>query len=556
MTTMSNIAEWENYHLDNKSTRTGHKIAFVTPDMDYDVTGFTTKNLRTHLIDHPRDEGLKQREQLWNFQQKYRGAANNKLRQVVSKDIESARGEVTDNEINMVAEGSSPPSISHRDGTGDLASRFRKRLQQKHVRLARIRPRDFPTTTDNSERPDKPREVLGIQRMYSSDLCVKSSIYSQIRNSDSDDKKQTVASDDRIVEALQARGPLEKLPDVHIPMPMKPVLPQSIKFFKTLNSYNKRVLDTPTPRRFFPIQRSLTNMSDLDSSRRKLLIVSRRDQIKNRVINLDYLETLNDDDEEDNRLFNRGISDEDSDADCEDNCEDEAMRESFSREVTCHDLPQYEDTTQHDNIEATGEVNTNNNVAGVSEECDSGTSKAQHYLTSEKSLLNEAKRETRRSVKQIRVKNSSRSTIESKSTDRNETSWTNYEQSGVTHKSKKVRGKKKSKARSTKDTECVENSDSSSEEGLDIPDDRYGPTTHSIDRKLAIRKPWEWRPSPYRWIDRAYVRESDKPYIERVINRGEIIDEFNYDSFARTRPLKLQAYPEGAGYKDKSGKMR
>lgn len=569
---MGTQSEWAYTDIQTpKTVKTAHKISLVSPRMDVDVTGVSLKNVRTHLIDHPRDEGLKHREQLWNFQQKYRGAVA-KVRQG-SNSVEDRKCETSgsDEQPEVLEDFRQYEDLRPRypGDQSSLPSRFRRRLRQK-LSYVGLRSSEYYTSSGKSrslppkDQKDDDKSNPGIQRMYSSGLLAKSNLYNQLRNNNGDDRKvESYGDNSRIIEAIQKYGSLEKLPDITYPA-LKSTQTPNIRFLKTLSTYNKRLIDQGAERRLISLRRSFTNIGDLVSSKRKLIIVSRR-HTDDKLIKLGCIDPYNedgedeededDDDEENDREREDGEGQNDDDDECDNENQIENSEKLHMRDC---DQKNPEHLRIRDNItHVTSQDDTVLYDRHKHEEHDD----QKQQLRSEKTFHGETRKTSEENRREYRrtdlapqepyIPKPNRQIKESWNQTKVGTSASVKEKDVTkerTVNSKRSKQKKDGKGNIVEDEE--------SDDSLDIPEDKYGPTTHSIDRKLAIRKPWEWKPSPYRWIDKPYIRESDKPYIERIINKGEIIDEFHYDSFARTKPLKVQDYPEGAGYKDRYGVMR
>ncbi|KAH3884911.1 uncharacterized protein LOC127838585 [Dreissena polymorpha] len=577
MTTMESRGEWG--YESSRPVKSAHKISLVSPRMDVDITGISTKNVRTHLIDHPRDEGLKQREQLWNFQQRYRGASVGRFRNLSGsnedehkseQEIAGAREESVEEDIR--------PLPSARGMPGDqlsLASRFKKRLHQRNVKLTGVRSKEIHGDTGSAKhsgREVKEEDKQAIQRLYSSGLVVKNTLYNQLRCCGNNPETSVQCGDNsKILEAIHKFGSLERLPDIQYPG-TKSAHPQNLKFLKKINSYNKRVIDHITQRKYFPLRRSLTNFSDLGPRKRKIIIVARRNQHDDRLLKVDCMDSSNDDDDMDIIPAVDDRSDEEranmNDDDEEEYDEEMILSTELAEKMHMRDREQH----RHDHVDIKHNVthiNTQDDMV-LAEKHSEAIHKGNEHLRMERTFFCDSVGSSKLDYLKgdVSARNKSENGITSEPFDTEKCrinvreSWNNTKvgtkatvkeaNKDHTHsqsRSQTKQGSRRNNESTTQDTEEID-------DGLDIPEDRIGPTTHSIDKKLAIRRPWEWKPSPYRWTDKPYVKESDKPYIERIINRGEIIDEYDYDSFARTRPLKVQAFPDGAGYKDRNGVMR
>lgn len=548
---MGTQSEWVYSDLQSpKMVKAAHKIPLVSPRMDVDVTGVSLKNVRTHLIDHPRDDGLKHRDQLWNFQQKYRGAIGKGRPSAVDdrKCETSCSDEQSEDENRQMESG----RLRVSNDQSSLPSRFRKRLRHK-INFTGLRPSDiyldsgrgryFPHTKEAKE---EEKSHPGIQRLYSSGLIVKNNLYNQLRNgTDEERKSEQLPDNSRILEAIQKYGSLERLPDITYPGIRSAQTP-NVRFLKTLTSFNRRLLEQASERRYLPFRRSLSHFSDLGPSKRKLIIVSRRGQNDDRIIRLGCIDTYNEDEEAD---------DENNDAEVEDEDDDECDNENqVSHAEKLHGRDCDQKRPEHIDIRKNiTQVNTQDDMVLIERHKHEEENHRQE-LRPERTFHAENKK-THISKEYRRTDLSSQENFIPKCNNKVRESWSNTKVGSKDKDEQKESTKSKRSSRKKSDVDNKED-DSDSEESLDIPDHRFGPTTHSVDKKLSIRKPWEWKPSPYRWVDKPYVKESDKPYIERIINNGEIIDEFHYDSFARTKPLKLQSYPEGAGYKDRQGNLR
>ncbi|KAL4223460.1 hypothetical protein ACF0H5_016931 [Mactra antiquata] len=546
-----------------KSVKSSHRIPLVSPRMDVDVTGVSLKNVRTHLIDHPRDEGLKHREQLWNFQQKYRGAVGKTRTTPINIGLEDRKCESSgsddatddDNRVNDTAR-------SRAINDQSLLSNFRKRLIKRKLNFTGLRSGEFildssrkRNTQVKEPKEEEKNEHPGIQRFYSSGLIVKNTLYKQLRSGVNEEKRnEPVGDNSRILETIQKYGSLEKLPDIVYPGSRTPQ-PQ-LRFLKSLSSYNRRFSDLLPEKRYMPLRRTLTQLNDI-GSRRKLIIVSRRDEPEEeKIAKLGCIDPYNDDidDEDDN-------NNDDNDAladDEEDECDNENQ---VAHPAKLHVRDCHKKRPEHVDIRCNiTHVNTQDDMVLIEKHKQETEETHKTDLRHENTFHGEPRKphvskefsrtDLKRTDSHISKNSCSKKAKESWNSKPNRSERNRDKDESKEHQTASKPSQKKKLEIEEKVDECE------SDNSLDIPEDRFGHTTHTIDKKLAIRKPWEWKPSPYRWIDKPYIRESDKPYIERIINKGEVIDEFNYDSYARTKPLKLQSFPEGAGYKDRYGNLR
>lgn len=567
MTTMS--AQGNYYHpgfYSRTSGRTAHKMPLVSPKIDVDVTGYSFKNLGTQLIDHPRDEGQRHREQLFNFQQRYRGATLLKLRGSSCGVADDKKP--NDNKSDDTADAESGQSQAIRRSSSEhssLATRFKKRLQQKNTNVSgsrsvdpyqkRSRSKSGPMEAKENESNNRHQQIK-IQRMYSSGLIVKNNLYNQLREGDGK-SNDTFQDSSKIVESLQKYGPgLERLPDIQYPGGKSFQHSKQLRFYKTVSTYtNGQAVSHFIDRKTIMLRR--TSNSDLGPSKIKLRLVERRrdDSPSCNVATADEISGDNIETDDTDRLQR----DDDDECDNENGVKDP---ERLHGRDCDQKHPEHIDIRH--NIT---QINTEDEMECSLANDDGKNNDSRVAYRSEQTFHAEPRTATSRDQNidsRTNLGNRSHTDLTDKHTKVNnptcigknkvKESWTSTKDETKSGDNNVKSCAKRADRKKTVD--CNKDSGMESDDSLDIPEDRYGPTTHSIDRKLAIRKPWEWRPCPYRWIDRSFVKESDKPYIERIINSGEIIDEFNYDAFARTKPLKLHDFPEGAGYKDRSGVLR
>ena len=522
-----------------RTPKVTQRVSLVTPRMDVDVTGVAFKNLRTHLIDHPRDEGLKHREQLWNFQQKYRGAVgkprgNNSTMSRSSSAMDYNKAEGDRKGLKSVK---SEPTLS-------LHARFKRRYFNK-FNMAAVRGNDVGSESNMKRMPNEQSDIdkkhPGIQRLYSSGMIVRNTIYNQIRGTEEPDEKRSDSADNsRIAEAVEKFGALEKLPEISYSQP-----PLTSRLMKTLNHYGRRYGESTG--RIMQLRRSLTNISDssICSRQKRLLIVSRREV----SVHMDCINSDNDDGDQDEEVEDENDDDDDDDDDDDEDIDeysgnDEALR---AQRLCSQDLDQKRGSL----------FSIRSNVTQVN--CEEDLEQIENHNSEHTSQKGENKiKDGSSGHVHVSVNNHNSKPLNSSGNDEQDA----LQVSSIVFETKSESDRTKDSERLRRPiskqckTDKKENKDDrpSSTDSLDIPKERFGCTTHSIDRKLAIRKPWEWRPSPYRWTDKS-VKESDKPYIERILNKGEVIDEYTYDAFARTKPLKLSNYPDPP-YKDRSGVLR
>ncbi|XP_060568661.1 uncharacterized protein LOC132727255 [Ruditapes philippinarum] len=534
---MGTQSEWVYSDLQTpKGVKSAHRIPLVSPRMDVDVTGVSLKNVRTHLIDHPRDDGLRHREQLWNFQQRYRGVIGKGRPTLPIGDEDrkcetSGSDEQTEDETRLVE--SSRSRVANEQSS--LPSRFRKRLKHK-INFTGLKRSESQTEADRrklfqiKEPKEEEKTNPGIQRLYSSGLIVKNNLFNQLRNVNTDERKIDHFPDNsKILEAIQKYGSLEKLPDISYPGLKSAQQTPNIRFLKTLNSYNRRMIDQVSER-----NTSITSVFVLG-----VLTILTKTMTKKMIIMVMWMMMT--------MMMKMMRSMKKQNDEDDDECDNENQ---ISHAEKLHGKEHSDHVGIRSNIT---HVNTQDDLILI-EKYKNEENTHQKELRNEKTF-HEGMRKPKISKEYRRTDLSSQEPYVPKCNIKPRESWKNTKVGSKDRDEAKDNTSSKKNQKKKSETDNKED-ESDSDESLDIPEDRFGHTTHSIDKKLAIRKPWEWKPSPYRWIDKSYVKESDKPYIERIINNGEIIDEFHYDSFARTRPLKLQSFPEGAGYKDRYGNLR
>ncbi|KAK3591505.1 hypothetical protein CHS0354_031611 [Potamilus streckersoni] len=461
------------------------KVAYSMPQISQPT------NVRTHVIDNPRDDGMKQREELWSFQQRYRGAIG-KLKSL-SETIRPKHNSDLDpfekhDEEKRSKTGS---SNSHSTRSHHRIRRNNPRLKVFHrlpecLNVDRLEGKDG---IDHLKEIDRP----GIQRMYSSGLIVRNSLYHQIRDGGNRNDQKLVQSiaDQKLVQSLERLGPLEKLPDIGV-----------AKVRTGLKSYYGRMGESTIQKRYLHLRRSYSNITDMESTRRKLLLVSKREGQHASLTRLDCIDS-NDGEEEQPSYIT------------------EAREAADTRENTRRNLmPITRDTHKIDQSTISQTI--------LETDIDVSSSVKQTLVKPENAHSGSVSQLQPTSQPVIQNTSSNRNMQKRNASPRKDNS--SNLKSNVTNSSLKP-----------PDTEAEHKTGqrTPSDLSLDIPKERFGSTTHSEDKKPHLRrKPWEWRPNMYRWTDKT-VRESDKPYIERVINKGEIIDELIYDSFARTKPLHI-----------------
>ncbi|KAL3856711.1 hypothetical protein ACJMK2_011434 [Sinanodonta woodiana] len=447
-------------------------------------------NVRTHVIDNPRDDGMKQREELWSFQQRYRGAIgklkslSETIRPKYKPDLDPF--ERNDEEKRSKTSSSNSQSMRghHRIRRSNPRLKVFQRLES--LTVDRLEGNDG---TDHLRETDRP----GIQRMYSSGLIVRNSLYHQIRDGTNRNDQRLVQSidDHKLVQSLERLGPLEKLPDI-----------AAAKVRTELKSYYGKMGGSTIPKRYLHLRRSYSNITDMESTRRKLLIVSKREEHHASLTKLDSIDS------------NDGEEEQSSNS-------SEARDGNNSRENTRGSLMPITRDTHKTALSTISQTILETDI----DESRSGKQTLVKPEYPRSSLVSLSQ-----SASQLVTQNTSTNrNVQKRNTsprkDNNSTSKSNIINSSLKPPDSEV--EQKTGQRTPSDL------------SLDIPKERFGSTTHSEDKKPHLRrKPWEWRSNMYRWTDKT-VRESDKPYIEKVINKGEVIDELIYDSFARTKPLHI-----------------
>ncbi|KAK3084110.1 hypothetical protein FSP39_008321 [Pinctada imbricata] len=102
--------------------------------------------------------------------------------------------------------------------------------------------------------------------------------------------------------------------------------------------------------------------------------------------------------------------------------------------------------------------------------------------------------------------------------------------------SKKNSKQQKSNSHLTPDSDDRPTSNAS----LDIPLEKFG-SSSQLRESRQQKSPWVYGVNPYRWTSKSAVTDDDKPWIERAMQRTEIVDKTTYDGFARTKPVKAQS---------------
>lgn len=132
----------------------------------------THLGVRKFVIDTPRDQELKKREQLWQFHKKNRGAMVRLkgLNPVINKSTE----EKLDGETEV-------EKISDSDNEEEKSPREAKKLPKIRSRLKMESRNSNSSNSDKKENGKEPSKDSNVKYTYSSALTIGNNIYSQIR---------------------------------------------------------------------------------------------------------------------------------------------------------------------------------------------------------------------------------------------------------------------------------------------------------------------------------------------------------------------------------------
>lgn len=131
----------------------------------------THLGVRKFVIDTPRDQELKKREQLWQFHKKNRGAM------VRLKGLNPVMSKSTEEKLD----GGEEEKKSDSDNEGEKSPREAKKLPKIRARLKMESRNSNSSNSDKKENVKESNKDSNVKYTYSSALTIGNNIYSQIR---------------------------------------------------------------------------------------------------------------------------------------------------------------------------------------------------------------------------------------------------------------------------------------------------------------------------------------------------------------------------------------
>ncbi|OWF55286.1 uncharacterized protein LOC110461814 isoform X1 [Mizuhopecten yessoensis] len=448
--------------------------------------------LRRYLIDNPKDEGLKRRETLWDFQQKNRGA------------LVRIKGEISGKIIVNDQNGRTSPNSDENHQTLDKSSEIEKGRNFKAIqfkklkRKQRLESRVLLGSNDLSDVRGKDPSVT-----YSTSLRIGNNIFNQMKAAEQpkSSSQNMIYSDD--VKKAIVRS-IDKLPDLSASLSKLGYL----KMTKNVVHYGGGFFGRHSERPYAKMRRSWSTLSPPEVRERihgRVVAPTTAPSQENKTENttlllqkrLEYLDTL-------------------------------SIQQSTSHRAS---------TSSRD--EESGSVSTTDNSSKKTSKSLMSKTTQQTTLDDKRSLpiIDHARKREKR-LRKLREQQTARvfapmiskQSLEEK---RDKTERKIFVEAADSRQRKlAVIRRERSKAKS--DLENFKRV--VSEQGLDLPKDKYGPTTHSKDNK----RPTLYGSNPYRWTSKTSLSLDDRTWVKRTMQQADVVDHSAYESFARIKPSTLQ----------------
>ena len=410
-------------------------------DLSHSVGG---AGVRRFLIDNPKDQELKKREQLWQFHRRNRGAM------VRLKGLNPVLSKSTEEKLD----GLDSDKKTESDNEEEKSPRETRKFPKIRSRL-KMESRNSNSSNGDKKETKETNKDPTVKYTYSSALTIGNSIYCQLRGKEQEPTENThrpTVDSGRTKRAIV--NSIDKLPDLSNALTKLGYM----KLTRNVVHFGGGFFGRHQEKRYSDLRRS---MSSLDTCSRPE--VTKTDKGLNGSMN--QLESMV-----------------------------ETSRIKF-------ETPRTQNKSENKSVKENQVQKTDDCVKSE----DDKTSKPLVSEPVKKPLVE--KQET------------------PKSTNVNVLSERSHENQKPNGKSNRMEEEKTTRP--------------SSDISLDIPRDKYGPSSQMRDVKSYRTY---WGPAcglnPYRWTNKNAITDEDKTWVEQAMQKTDVIDQTAYDCFARTKPPK------------------
>lgn len=450
--------------------------------------------LRRYIIDNPRDEGLKRRETLWDFQQRNRGAALVRVKvDTNSKDTTHDSGEDPKSHTPEHESKKTHDKSNNVDKGKSLKALHFQKLKRKQ----RFESRVLGTSTVDLPEVRKDPSVT-----YSTALRIGSNIYNQMKGMDQSASStlNTVYSED--VKKAIVRS-IDKLPDLSASLTKLGYLKVARNGVRYGGGFYGRHYD----RTYTNIKRSWSSLTPPVVQERihGRIVVPTTAPVENKIEKtptfikkrLEYIDTL-------------------------------SIQQSSSYK-----------TSVSSREDEWGSVSTSDSSSKKTVKSLLSKSSHQTYSDDKHSIpILEHARKRERRLRKLRDQQCTRVFAPmitkqnlGEKRDRIEKKLFIEAEDSRQRKLSVIR-RERSKAKS--DLEQLKRQ--ASEQGLNLPKDKYGPTTQGKEAK----RPSTYGVNPYSWTSKTSLSLDDKSWVKRTMQQTDVVDHSVYNSYARSKPPALQ----------------
>ncbi|XP_069136503.1 uncharacterized protein [Argopecten irradians] len=443
--------------------------------------------LRRYVIDNPRDEGLKRRETLWDFQHKNRGA-------LVRVKVGHSSKEIPKDQDDRKSpdEGGHFQMIDKNSETEK--GRKLKTIQFKKLkRKQRLESRVLLGSSEVSDVRAKDPSVT-----YSTALRIGSNIYNQMKSAEhsTSSSNNAMYSDD--VKKAIVRS-IDKLPDLSASLSKLGYL----KMTKNVVHYGGGFFGRHSERPYAKMKRSWSTLSPPDV----------RERIHGRVV-------------------------APTTAPAHENKTEKAAMLIKKRLEYLDTLSIQQSKTSRD--EESGSISTTDTSSKRTAGSFVSKSSLQSSLDDKRTLpvLNNARKREKR-LRKLREQQTPRAftpmVVKQNLEEKKEKAERRVFIESSESRERKLAAIRQDRLKSKTDLDSNFKR-VASEPGLDLPKDKYGPTTHSKENK----RPSMYGSNPYRWTSKTSLSLDDRTWVKRTMEQGDVVDHSTYESFARSKPSGLQ----------------
>ncbi|XP_060067307.1 uncharacterized protein LOC132547553 [Ylistrum balloti] len=449
--------------------------------------------LRRYIIDNPRDEGLKRRETLWDFQHKNRGA------------LVRVKGETSGKEFVKDQDGRKSPNGAENDqeidkiGETDKCRNIKALQFKKLKKKQRLESRVLLGSNELTDVRGKDPSVT-----YSTALRIGSNIFNQMKGTEqsTSSSHSTIYSED--VKKAIVRS-IDKLPDLSASLSKLGYL----KMTKNVVHYGGGFFGRHSERPYAKLKRSWSTLSPPEV----------RERIHGRIVAPTTAPPPQDKTEKATKLIKKRLEYLDT----------LSIQQSSSHK-----------TSMSSRDDENGSVSTGDNSSKRTFKTLVSQNSQQTISNDKRSLpiLDHARKREKR-LRKLRDQQVARVftpmiTKQNLEEKREKTERKIFMEANDSRQRKlSVIRRDHSKAKSDLDHNFKR---VVSEPGLDLPKDKYGPTTHSRENK----RPSMYGSNPYRWTSKTSLSLDDRTWVKRTMQQADVVDHSAYESFARIKPSGLQ----------------